>query len=164
VLDARAAGLHVSTLAARQCAAHEHLDIMIRNGITAVCDLGDGLRKIRNQPVELRRRRFGVWELSVSMSLPGCSAFPFRSAHRLLVHRALRRTALCGTSLHVVIDAARLATGRAQARDELEAFLRRASALRHQAKLRIETIAQIVQRRSRPCPVMPSQSILRRAG
>lgn len=163
VLSARAAGMRLSTCVVRGKVPHEQLDILVKHSITALCDLDDSAGKRRNRPAEMRRRCFGLWELPVSTILPWFTAFPFRRGANLLLDHALCRSAAGGTILHVLIDAPRLAAAGTGARIQLERFLHTACTLRGEGKLRVETLAQAVLRKARPCPVMPSQSILRRA-
>jgi hypothetical protein len=163
VLSARAAGLSLSACMARERIPDEQLDVLVKHSITALCNPGDSVVACSRQGVEIRRRCFGLWELSVSAVLPSFTAFPWRLGANLRLDRALRRTAAGGTISHVLIDVARVAAAGAGARAQLTRFLHTTATLCGEGALRVETLSQAVLRKARPCPVMPSRSILRRA-
>jgi len=89
VSQARAAGLRVTTLVPSVASIESHIDLVVKQQITAVC--GSFISEARQQIVDSRALHYGVWEVPVTAKMPLQSGW-FRSGKRT-IWRSIRRTA-----------------------------------------------------------------------
>ena len=162
VAGARAAGLQISTLVSCGVEVNDHLDLLVKHGITAVRgDVAPARHSARLRPP--RAIRFGVWDVPAGCCLPGPSRL-FSSgggtrAARHVIRQAISQTAIA----HLAIDGANLDRRQSSALRALEYVLRHAARLQRQGALSIETLSSTAARLSRPRFASPARSILRAA-
>ncbi|MFV2069706.1 MAG: hypothetical protein ACC645_22295 [Pirellulales bacterium] len=158
VLRARAAGLSISTLATRHELASDHLDLLVKHGITALrahavpCSPGSRVEAIG----------FGLWKFSVHDSLPRPKTWLNPLAGRSIARR-LRRAVQQGPSPVVLIDASGMSLQGARERRRVDYILNRIACWSRDDHVRVETLAQAASRLSAPRPSTPAHSILRKA-
>jgi hypothetical protein len=160
VLKARAAGLPISTLIPAEVVLDDHLDLVVKNGITAVRGVVDhgGRSRRTAQPHALH---FGLWEFPGSLRLPGDSRWLYGGGRGIWARRGLRRAAKGRRVFHLVVDAPRLGSSGTTAVSTLERVLQYADRLRSAERLLVATLAEVSGRLSQTRHTRPSRSILR---
>lgn len=154
VLRARAAGLTVTTLAPRDGLPEDHLDLVLKQGLTAVRGaLGGAPRALR----------FGLWEFPGTLRLPAESHWLISSSRGVRARRGIRRAVAQQGLFHLVVDASRFgALGRPAFRT-LDRVLRYAAHQRKLQQLEILTLQDAAQRLSQTPQIAPARSVLRKA-
>ena len=158
VLRAQVAGIKVSTLVVREVALSDHLDLLVRYGITAVRDAHTArcVATCGAEPV-----RYGVWRMRATHGLGDVAAGRLGATGAL--RRAIVRSATRSEACHLAIDAAQLALAGTGAQRRFERVLRSIAQLRDREELSVRTMAQtarlLVPVRAR----RPAHSILRPA-
>ncbi len=161
VLSSRATGLAATTLVFRGELPQEYLDLVVKQGVTAVCGRTSGASRIASQG-RPRPLRFGVWKMPSGLVLPGESRWLPGGGRGLRAGRGFRR-AEGGEFFHLVIDAPALAERGHSAMRLVERLLRRSEHLRAQGDLRLETLGESAARLSAAPRAIPARSILRPA-
>lgn len=164
VLGSRAAGISVTSLVPRDVEIGDHVDLLVKYGVTAVRGGFESTgRGRRGQP---RSLHFGLWEVPSSMQLPGRSAWSFgvTALSGVVARRGIRRSGHRRRVFHLVVNAWRLATSSGRERQVLERTLCVARQARDQHTLRLDTLADVAARLSCVPRVAPARSILRSAG
>ena len=140
VLSARAAGLPVTTLALRHAELDEHLDLLVKTGISVVrgCTPASGATR----PTRSSWLRHGVWEAAATMSFPTPRRW-FRFVDRWTANRALRSAVRERGSIHLVVDAARLVDSDGAGLRTIEMVLQCASRLRDRGDLHIAPLRDL---------------------
>ncbi|HJQ78306.1 MAG TPA: hypothetical protein VJ828_00045 [Lacipirellulaceae bacterium] len=156
--QARAAGINLKTLVPRVESVHPHIDLVIKQQISAVAGI-ESPRANRGQAIP-RALHYGVWEIPVSAAMP----LPPRwfSGKRFLF-RQIRSAAQSGAVFQLVVDAPAMDQ---EARRGLAAFewlLRRVAELRNRGMVCVETLADAAARLSAVPISTPQHSILRKA-
>lgn len=159
VLRARAAGLSATTLIPGEAALDDHLDLIVKHGITAVRGMIDhaGTARETAQPHALH---FGLWEIPGSLSLPGESRWFAGGGRRLRVRRGIDRAITAKKLFQVVINAPRLSANPKAIR-VVERTLHYARKMRDEQFLDVATLADVAARLSNTKPSSPTRSILR---
>jgi len=158
VLRARRAGLPVSTLATRHELATDHLDLLVKHGITALC-----AHAVPSSPgSSVEAVRFSLWKFSVHTRIPGRQTW-FGLAHGRAVARHIRRAVDQGLAPVVLIDASRLSLQGTRKLGHVDHVLNRIACWSREGTVRIETLAQAASRLSTPRHSAPARSILRKA-
>jgi hypothetical protein len=165
VTGARAAGLEISTLLLRDVELDDHLDLLIKQGITAVASQQASPGKSwfagrSNTP--LSSLRFGLWNFRTAAVLPGQQRwFPLRSARGAMrsVDAAVANCEVC----HLAINALAVATQGRSAIRAIERVLRQAEKRCQQGVLVIDTLAATADELSGGRQSTPARSILRPA-
>ena len=159
VLSSRASGLAATTLVVRGDLPEEHLDLVVKHGMTAIRGRVTRIRPSRRsqQPCLLR---YGVWEVPVGLVLPGASKW-FPGGGRVLRAGQGIRRANGGAYFHLVISASQLAARGRMAQHLVERVLRRVGRLQQQGVLRLETLGETAARLSDIPRGVPARSILR---
>ncbi|MEX0936553.1 MAG: hypothetical protein WDZ59_01745 [Pirellulales bacterium] len=163
VLAARSTGLGLSSLVPRGTWVDDHLDLLLKYGITAVRGMLDEAGRSRI-PAAPHALHFGLWEVPGSISLPGGSTWMPGGGRGAHARRVVRRAALQGHTVQVVIDLPRLANGGDAARRVVESVLRHAARWCEEESLTVETLAGLAAQLSHTPQAVPSRSILRKAG
>jgi hypothetical protein len=161
VAHGRSAGMALTTLVLRSVELDEHVDLAIKQGITAVRQ-GTDQAKGRGETGALPKPlRFGLWSFAVSQLLPGSSRWMpggggGRSA-RLGIDQAI-----AGRGLYqLTIDAPALAARGRSALSAVRHVLEHADRRRAQGVLDVATLGSTAQQLSRQHRGTPSRSILR---
>jgi hypothetical protein len=126
ISQARATGLNVTTLVPNVAPIDEHIDLVVKQQITAV--VGLRMPAATRQSLEPRAIHYGVWELPVSASLP-MKATWFRSGERS-IWRGIQRTAKEAGAFHLLIDAAAIAAAGQRDDSSVAWLMRRVATLR----------------------------------
>ena len=162
VLGSRAAGIEVTSLVPRDVGVGEHVDLLLKHGLTAV--RGDVALSLSRQPLQPHALRFGLWEVPGSVRLPAQQTWLGGAGGGIAIRRAIRHAARQRLTFHLVIDAWRLAAGKDQNRQTVDRTLRLVRQLRERQLLRPETLADLAARLSHVPRSQPARSILRPAG
>ena len=155
VLTAQVAGIDVSTLVVRDVALCDHLDLLVKYGITAVRDTRT-MRSVATcgaEPV-----RYGVWRMRATHCVGDVVAgrLGATGAIRRAVSRASARSEAC----HLAIDAAQLAHAGTGAGRRLQRVLRGIAQLRDGEELSVRTMAQTARTLVPARVESPARSIL----
>ncbi|MCH8922819.1 MAG: hypothetical protein IIA67_06685 [Planctomycetes bacterium] len=140
MLTAQAASIDVSTLVVRETVLSDHLDLLVKHGITAVRDT----RSMRSgvlygaEPV-----RYGVWRMGATHCLGDVA--DGRLGAGWVIRRGLARAAARSEACHLVIDAARLSRAGTGTPRKLHQVLRRIVQLRDREQVSVRTMAQTVR-------------------
>ena len=155
VLAAEAALIDVSTLVVRETVLSDHLDLLVKYGITAVRDT----RTMRlNVPYGAEPVRYGVWRMGATHCLG--DAADGRLGAGWAIRRGLARAAARSEACHLVIDAARLSCAGTGTPRKLQQVLRRIVKLRDREQVSVRTMAQTVRSLTPAHVAMPARSIL----
>jgi hypothetical protein len=159
VTQARHAGLEINSLVPRVASVEDHIDLVVKQHITAVAGLTASIGD--RQSSETRALHYGVWEVPISATLP-LKATWFGSGKRTL-WRTIRRTANEAGTLHLLIDASAIAAAAARSEESVVRWLvHRAATLRDRGLIRFETLRTTAARLSDVPAISPQRSILRR--
>jgi hypothetical protein len=154
--QARANGIAASTLLYRGSGPDEHLDLIVKHGVTATCAI-DPLPDRWPDSVLPRALRYGVWEIRASGCLQSGGGW---FANRSLLRR-IRRAAADAGIFHLLIDAPTWTDDAKAADQNLARLLRQVAHLRDRGLLEIETLAATTGRLSDVPTTTPQRSILR---
>jgi hypothetical protein len=162
VTRGRELGLPLTTLALRNASLDAHLDLVVKNGITAVRGAASASQRktAGDQPQSLYA---GLWMMWPSHVLPGNSRWwpgggRIRAARRGLEQSAARREVF-----HLMINGLDLTERSWVALRGIEKIVRRADQLRSQGRLEIATLNDAVTRLTNLRQTVPARSILRPA-
>jgi hypothetical protein len=160
VSQARSARINVTTLVPRVGAVDRHIDLVIKQRISAIA--GVECAPSANRTIALPRAlHFGVWEIPVSGSLPLRSRWWFSG--KRLVFRQIRAAAAAAAVFHLVVDAPTMVQEGRGATATLAWLVQRVAELRNRGMVRTETLGQTAARLSAVPSATPQHSILRRA-
>lgn len=156
--QSRAAGLSVKTLVPRVASIEGHVDLIVKQQITAIA----GVEPLRAGRVTASPRalHYGVWELPVTARLP--LERRWFSTGRWATWRQIYAAARDAATVHLVVDAPALSAEGASAYKTLHWLVSRIANLRDRGIVRVETMAQTAARLANVSAVKPQESILRR--
>jgi hypothetical protein len=159
VMQARAAGLPVRSLVPRVATIEWHIDLIVKQHITAICGIVQP--QTARDTAAPRAIHYGVWELPVTGKLPlECTWFSRRERS---LWRRIRRAALEAGAFHLLIDAPAIAGEGQRAEKSVAWLIRRVAELRDRGLAEVQTLGAAASRlASVPAP-KPQHSILRRA-
>ena len=160
VSQARAKGIHLSTLVPRVAPVAEHIDLIVKHEIRTVVAVDREVTRpcVVVTPVLLH---YGVWEFAATDRLPQLAAWSPLRGWRL--HRSLRRAANEAATIHWVIDLAAVAEQGRSAVKAITGLMRQTAQLRDRGLLRVETLGAAAARLSELPATKPQRSILRAA-
>lgn len=158
VTQARHAGLEISSLVPRVASIEDHIDLVVKQHITAVAGLAPAVGE--RHATETRALHYGVWEFPISATLP-LKATWFGTGKRTL-WRTIRRTANEAGTLHVLVDASAIAAAGRSDESVVRWLMHRAATLRDRGLIRFETLRATAARLSDVPAISPQRSILRR--
>jgi hypothetical protein len=162
VSQARAAGIDVSTLVPRVAGVEGHIDLIVKQQITAISSIKTADRR-RQLPVP-RAVHFGVWELPITRRLQAENGrLGFALLSEWLLWQQIRRAAASAAIYHLVIDAPVLAEQSPSSIKVLGRLLRRVAELRTRGMVEVQTLRTTAERLSAVPAVSSQRSILRRA-
>ena len=155
--QARAAGLEVTTLVPGVASVESHIDLVVKQQITAVAGLNATTStQLHSEP---RALHYGVWEVPTSASLP--LQRTWFSSGKSALWRRVRRTVREAGSFHLLIDAAAIAALGRSEESTIKWLMKRIGGLRDRGLIRIETLRATAARLSDVPAVSPQRSILR---
>ncbi len=166
VMAARSAQLPITTLALRDVVLQEGLDLVVRNGISALRGETAGLsRDVQRRPAgdPCRLLHFGVWEFPTSLVLPVGGGPIWRNSWSWRSRRRIDSIIHQQGLLHVLIETHKLAADASGFMAGLDRLLRHAAQRIQQGTLLNETLSQAVARLSHIQRAAPVRSILRAA-
>jgi hypothetical protein len=161
VSQARSAGLQVSSLVPRSASIERHIDLVVKQCMTAVAGPLVSPSSTAKQIAAPRALHYGVWELPITCSLPLKSTW--LSSGGWSTWRRIRRAARDAATFHLLIDAPAICEEGRRAQKTIARLTRRIASLRDRGLLQIETLRTAAARLADVPAVTPQQSILRRA-
>lgn len=155
---ARAAGLPATSLLLRDVVVDQHLDLLVKHGITLVRGCARQTPPAQRGG-QLELLRYGVWQTSVTCQLPGKSGWmPFCSAESR-VCRAIERASENRAVVQLRLDARQL-VGAQSHFAAVERVLRLAQQRRQAGELRVETLEVMASRMLKRPQGSPTRSVL----
>ena len=163
VSQARGAGIDVKTLVPRVASVERHIDLVVKQQITAISGVDAPTSRGRQLPVP-RAIHYGVWELPITARLPvEKGRFVSVVWSNWSTWRQIRRAATTAATYHLMIDAPALAEQGPVAFKSVARLLRRVADLRTRGVVAVETLSAAAMRLSAVPALAPQRSILRRA-
>jgi hypothetical protein len=160
VSQARSAGLQVSSVVPRAESIVRHIDLVVKQRITAIAG-PDGTTAATRQIAAPRALHYGVWELPITGNLPVKSTW--LSSGGWSTWRRIRRAARDAATFQLLIDAPTICEEGRRAQRTIAWLARRIAGLRDRGLLRVETLRAAACELADVPAVKPQQSILRRA-
>jgi hypothetical protein len=158
---ARATGIAISSLVLQGAVLGDQADLAIKHGITAVRHGAAETRPTGGSPG--RTLQGGLWNFSVGQSLPGISRWLLGGGGGGRARAAIDLAIAERSTLHLAIDAGRLATSGHGAWRVLEGVLRYTSGRRAHGLLDVIGLRSAAARLTAQYQAQPSRSILRAA-
>ncbi len=155
--QARATGLNVTSFVPHVAHIENHIDLVVKQHVTAVAGLEPKDSTHRHAPP--RAMHYGVWELPVSESMP-LPHSRFFSRKRSLWKR-IRHTARDAGTFHLMISAPAIAGSGESAAKPVDWIIRRIALLRDRGIVQVETMRSVSARLSNVPASRPQRSILR---
>jgi hypothetical protein len=162
VTRGREMGLPVTTLSLRNINLDAHLDLVVKNGLSAV----RGPESTANRKAEFNQPQSlysGLWMMWPSLALPGESRWVPGGGRVWAAMHGLQHAVECHEVFHLLIDGLDLSERSWMAVRGIEQVVRRAAKLRSQGRLEIATLADTVNRLNNLRQPTPARSILRPA-
>ncbi len=166
VTRGRAAGFDISTLLLRDAELDDHLDLVVKQGLSAIASGASSVDRSwfsgrsAAPPLSLR---FGLWSIPTQATLPGSRASLWLGGGsnrvRRLIDAAIVQRGIC----HVSINGLAVAAKGPSALHSIERVLRHADKRRAQGTLCLATLAAASQRLTGGRQAAPARSILRPA-
>jgi hypothetical protein len=158
-LQARTAGLEVTSLVPRVATIERHMDLIVKHQISAISGMPDP-HAGRRLPLP-RAMHYGVWELPATATLPATAGWFARRGWP--TWRRIRRAARDAAMFHLLIDAPSIAQKGQRAEATVARLMRRIADIRDRGLLHVETLGAAACRLATVPVARPQQSILRRA-
>jgi hypothetical protein len=159
VSQASSMGISIRSFVPRVASVKEHVDLMLKQGITAV--VGAPRMPQSQLSASPRAMHYGIWELPVTQSLPLPSTWWTNGVRSVL--RRIRTVTQEAGIYHIVIDAAAIERGGNRSEATIGKIVRGVSELRTRGVVRVETLASAVARLADVPAAIPQRSILRQA-
>jgi hypothetical protein len=160
VSQARASGINVRSLVPRVESVQRHIDLVVKQQLTAVAGIRLPSQATFPWPVP-HVLHYGVWEIPVCDRLPRRSLWFFEGGWS--VRRKIGRAARDAATFHFTIDAPLLEQEGRRAENSLVSLLGRIAKLRDRGLIQVETLASAAARLADRPTVIPQRSILRAA-
>jgi hypothetical protein len=160
VAQARTTGLSIHTLVPRNASIDEHIDLVVKQQLTAVAGV-ESQTATGGVYTNPRALHYGVWELPTHAKLPTRGSW-FSHGGKT-TWRQVRAAARDAATFHLTIDAYAYCREGQAARQSVGWLMQRVANLRDRGMVRVETMAEAAARLSDVPAVRPQQSILRRA-
>jgi hypothetical protein len=161
VSQARSGGLRVTTLVPRVESVKRHIDLVVKQQITAIAGVDPPPQAAAPWPTP-KALHYGVWEVPVTDRLPRKAYWFFEGGRSVL--RKIRRAARDTATFHLSIDAPTLEHEGGRAEKSVAWLVRQVANLRDRGIIQVETLGAAAARLADlPAPA-PQRSILRRAG
>ena len=159
---ARDENLAVSSLIFRNNTLDDHLDLLVKRGITAVRPGQGGAARSAKLP-QPGPLRYGVWAIPAAAVLPAATRWFGAGIVTHAAQRAIDRAVAYSATLHLAIDGPRMLERPEAGLKLLESMLRHASQRREEGRLELQTLAAAASTLSQLGCVIPLRSILRPA-
>ncbi len=156
--QARGTGIEVTSLVPHVASIEKHIDLVVKQNITAVAGLESPASDRSTSP---RAMHYGVWELPVTESLPSQSNRLFGG--KWTTWRRIRRASRDAGTFHLLIDAPALAENGRKAEKSLAWIAQRVALLRDRGLISVETLRSMAIRLADVPGSRPQRSILRSA-
>jgi hypothetical protein len=167
VMRGRAASLPITSLVLRDVQLDEHLDLLVKQGLSVVQSPMDhtikaGLfsRQASPQPHTLR---FGLWNFPASQRLPGQARWSIGGGGTRAAKRGIERVIAAHGVYQLVIDSLEMAAQGASALRVLDKILRHAERRTRQGVLDVSTLSSVARQLAGNYHAVPARSILRPA-
>jgi hypothetical protein len=163
ITQARGAGIQVKTLVPRVASVERHIDLVVKQQITAIAGLTAAPGSSRQTTLP-RAIHFGVWQLPTSGCLPVETGrfTPIAWSH-WRIWRRMRRAMVAAATYHLLIDAPALAAQGPSSVRRVGRLMRRIADWRVRGLVAVETLGAAAGRLSAVPALSPQKSILRRA-
>jgi hypothetical protein len=159
VAQARQAGLAVTTFVPRVASVERHIDLIVKQQITAVAGPNDS--KNHCQAHAPRLMHYGIWEFPVHAQFPSQTAW-FTSGG-WTIWRCVCRAVRDSATFHLVIDAPTLAKHGKRAEKAISRLMARVASLRDRGQLVAATLRSAATQLAAVPSRSPQRSILRPA-
>jgi hypothetical protein len=156
VCQAQSKGIATTTLLPREVSLNHHIDLVVKQGVTAVWPLSTVAHNLTRTTVP-KSLHYGLWEFATSGRLPLASGW--RAGHRL--QKSIRRAADEGATFQLFIDLPAIAQQGMAAEKTAFKVVQYITALRRRGILEVETVATAAHRLSEVPLATPQRSILR---
>ncbi len=157
VTQARSTGVEVQTFVPRVASVEEHIDLVVKQNITAVASTTPENAALAI--VTPRALHYGVWELPVTGRVP--VARRWFSLGQWAAWRQIKTAARDAAIYHLVVDAPAMCEEGPAAYATLAWLIRRVANLRDRGMVRVETMAGTATRLANVPNLKPQRSILR---
>lgn len=156
----RAQGIEATSVIWPRGVRPAHVDLLVQQRVNAIRTDTDvhGRRRLDPHPVQEQ-----LWNIPASRTLPEPAHWLWGSRPMAQTRRAVHGVAQSSRNSHIVIDGRQMEQLNASGMRAVEYLLKGVTAARQAEQLTIETMAQVVLRRTRPRIQPPARSILRRA-
>ena len=155
---ARSKGIDTSTLLLRDTDVGEQLNLIVKNGLTAVCQVNASAKQVQKECAP-RPLHYGVWELPASVFVAGNVSW-FMA--RRLMARA-RHAADDGGLFHLFVDAPTVVQQPANVEKTVFGVIQQLAQLKDRGMLKVETLSMTAARLSDVPAASPQRSLLRAA-
>jgi len=161
----RTAGLAISTLLLRGTELDSHLDLAVKQGITAVAraETKPGTRWFARTRPEIAPLRFGLWQLPTQLALPSERDWRFWRSPARQAKTELARAVTEREVFHLSISGLAAAEASRSTLRTLDRLLADAARAREAGLLVVETVAATARRLSGGRQANPARSILQPA-
>jgi hypothetical protein len=160
IAQSRSAGLDVRTLVPRVASVQRHIDLVVKQQITAVAGVESPVLTIRSIATP-RALHYGVWELPIAAKLPMRSGWFSNGGYT--TWRRIRGAAREAATFHLLIDAPSICNEGPASVNTIAWLMRRVANLRDRGLVRVETLRATSARLAEVPSIKPQQSILLRA-
>jgi hypothetical protein len=156
--QAGSAGINITSLVPRVASIHAHVDLVLKQGISAVAGLRQAGRPRMPRTIP-RALHYGLWELPVTSRLPLPKSWLSGGGGSLL--RQIRAAASEAATYHLVIDAAAIEQESARGEAVVAKVIRGVAELRNRGLVRVDTLTTAAARLADVPTLLPQRSILR---
>ncbi len=166
VTRGRTAGIALSTLLLRDTELDDHLDLVIKQGLSAVVQAGPAAERswFSSRPAALLLPlRFGLWSFPTHATLPGRRVLLRLRGTASRIRRTIDRAVANREVCHLSINGLAIAVQGPSALRTIERVLRHADKRRQQGQLCLSTLATASARLTGGRQSAPARSILRPA-
>ena len=160
IAQSRSAGLNVQTLVPRAASIERHIDLVVKQQISAIAGVESPALTIRSIATP-RALHYGVWEIPVAAKLPMRSGWLSNGGYT--TWRRIRSAARDAATFHLLIDVPSICDEGSGHINTIAWLMRRVANLRDRGLIRVETLRATSARLADVPTVKPQQSILRRA-
>jgi len=158
VACAAGAGISVTSFVPHVASIKEHVDLVLKQGISAVAGL-DTLRLSNIQRTAPRALHYGLWELPITQRLPLPPSW-LPGGGRAVLKKIIAATEEAAT-FHLAIDAAAIERESGRGESTVAKIVRGVAELRNRGLVRVETLTTAAARLADVPAVAPQRSILR---
>jgi hypothetical protein len=166
VAHGRAAGLNISTLALRGTELTDHLDLLVKHGISVLRgEYREMSTRWFSQPVcqAPAALRFGLWDIPASYRLPGDSRWKLGGGGRRRGRKGIDAAIADRSVFHLQVDALEFTERGHMAEHALECVLKHAALRKRENAIEFETLSGVARKLAGERTSVPARSILHAA-